>query len=538
MKEEKTPEEAARSKRAHADSMIMMGAVTTVCALAAAWIAMSGRGDVPDWMFGGRRASRAAVGDWTVAPSAVAFEDWGPAPFARAKVEKKLVLLFLGPSFSATTARMEAETFGDLQAAALANARFVPVRVKSEDFPDLDRRYRDGGWPTTAALLPDGVPMAAGTAMTPDVFTRWANALADKAAAHPEILARVDAEAAERRRAAEAASAAVAVPMDAAEAERRAQAVLYGEWDASRRTFDRLGPRFPRFERIAALRALRAPWAQDLAQEAAKGALLFQDPKDGGFRRAANPDGSPAALEVTAADQAASLDALCGAMPDSARRELGFLEKSFTPKATPSFAWRGWQAGYDLDEARHQASDGPDFEPFLVDGWRPEGRGRLGEDADLSRAVLSCAQASAAQKAFAKKAVERARNDFGKGAVAHDPRLLLDDAVGLGGALLAAGRPEDALSIWRWMDANLASGPAFLDRVATGTLPPEMDRIADPALNARALVFMRRLLKDQPGAARQCGLVKRGKDLYAWLSARSDSLDPAVWAALAAEEKP
>ena len=151
MKPEKTPEEAARSKRAHADSMIAMGAVTTLCGLAAAWIAMSGRGDVPDWMFGGAPVARAVAGDWTNAPSAVRFEDWGPAPFARAKKEGKLVLLFLGPSFSAPTARMEAETFGDRASAALAEARFVPVRVKSEEFPDLDRRYRAGGWPTTAA---------------------------------------------------------------------------------------------------------------------------------------------------------------------------------------------------------------------------------------------------------------------------------------------------------------------------------------------------------------------------------------------------
>jgi hypothetical protein len=534
MKVEKTPEEAARSKRAHADSMIVMGAVTTIAALCAAWIAMSGRGDVPDWMFGGKRAVRAAAGDWTNTPSAVRFEDWGQAPFARAKKEGKLVLLFLGPSFSATTARMEAETFGDVQAAALAIGRFVPVRVKSEDYPDLDRRYRAGGWPTTAVLLPDGVPLAAGTAMAPDVFRRWAAALADKAAAHPEILTRVDAEAADRRRA-EAAVAASGAPMDAPEAERRAQAALLAQWDASRRTFDRVGPRFPRFERIAALRELKAPWAQDLASEAAKGALLFEDPKDGGFRRALNPDGSPAALEIVVSDQAAALDALCGAMPASARKELGFLIKAFAPKPPP-FAWRGWQAGYALTEDRHRATDGPDFDKLRWDGWRPVGRARLGEDGELSRAVLSCPEASSAQKAYAKKVLARAWNEFGHAAIAHDQRLLLDDALGLGGALLAAGRPADALSLWRWMDANLADGPAYYDRIATSVLPPEMDRVAYAGLNARALTFMRRLLRDQPGAARQVGLVRRNKDLFAWLSARSESLDPAVWAALAARE--
>jgi hypothetical protein len=535
MKVEKTPEEAAKSKRAHADSMIVMGAVTTIAALCAAWIAMSGRGDVPDWMFGGKRAERAAAGDWTNSPTAVHFEEWGRAPFIRAKSEGKLVLLFLGPSFSATTARMEAETFGDLPTAAFTDARFIPVRVRSEDYPDLDRRYRAGGWPTTAALLPDGVPLAAGNSMTPAVFRRWAAALADKSAAHPEILTRVDAEAADRRRAEEAAGAAAKDPMDAAEAERRAQSALFSQWDAARRTFDRLGPRFPRFERIAALRALKAPWAKDMASEAAKGSLLFEDPKDGGFRRALNPDGSPAALEIVANDQAASLDALCGAMPASARKELAFLIKAFVPKPPP-FAWRGWQAGYALTEDRHRASDGPDFDKLSWEGWRPVGRARLADDGELSRAVLSCAEASASQKSYAKKVLARAWNEFGHAAVAHDKRLLLDDALGLGGALLAAGRPADALSVWRWMDANLADGPAYYDRATTSVLPAEMDRVAYAGLNARALTFMRRLLRDQPGAARQCGLPRRDKQLYAWLSARSESLDPAVWAALAAQE--
>jgi hypothetical protein len=533
MKVEKTPEEAARSKRAHADSMIVMGAVTTVAALVAAWIAMSGRGDVPDWMFGGAPVARAAVGDWTNFSSAVKFSDWGPEPFARAKREGKLVLLFLGPSFSAPTTRMEAETFGDKPSAALAEARFVPVRVKSEEFPDLDRRYRAGGWPTTAALLPDGVVLDAGTAMTPAVFQRWAGALADKAATHPELLTRAEAEAADSRgRAAPVASAPAMTPADA---ERRAELALTAQWDSSRRTFDRSGPRFPRFERVAALSGLKDAWARALAGEAAKGALIFVDPKDGGFRRAANPDGSPAAREKLAADQAAALDVYCGRSPAAARRELAFLDASFSTKS-PSPAWHGWQAGYVLSPDRHKASDGPDFEEWRESGWWLWGAARLGEGAELSRAVLDCADASTTQKAFARRVVDREWNDFGRAAVKNDPRLLLDDAVGLGSALLAAGRVKDAASIRAWMDQFLAAGPAYFDRGATGVLPAEVDRISDPALNAQALVFLRRLAKELPAGSARNDAARRADGLYSWLSARSGALDPAVWAALAAKD--
>jgi hypothetical protein len=532
MKVEKTPEEAARSKRMHADSMIVMGAVTTLCGLAAAWIAISGRGDVPDWMFGGGRAARAVTGTWVNTRDAVNFADWGPEPFARAKKEGKLVLLFLGPSYSAPTARMEAETFGDLQTAALVNARFVPVRVKSEEYPDLDRRYRAGGWPTTAALLPDGVPLDAGTAMTPAVFQRWAGALADKAAAHPELLDRAEADAAARRAAA-AAEAPSPAARDAASAASRARVMLLEQWDASRRTFDRQGPRFPRLERIAALRAIPEPWARELSLEAAKGALTFQDPKDGGFHRAANPDGTPAALEKVASDQAAALDALCGALPEAARGQLRFLDKSFTPKDPPA-GWLGWQAGFALSEDRRAATDGPQFDSWRWNGWWPGGRGRLADDAELSRAVLDCAEASPAQKARARKVSDRTWDDFNK-RVLKDPRLLLNDAVAVAGAMTAAGRTDHALSLWRWMDEFLSDGPAFYDRRATGVLPPEMDRLADPALNARALALARRLMSADRAGARAADVPRREKALRAWLALRSDSIDPAVWAALAGD---
>jgi hypothetical protein len=229
------------------------------------------------------------------------------------------------------------------------------------------------------------------------------------------------------------------------------------------------------------------------------------------------------------------LDALCGVLPDAARRELSFLDKRFRAKA-PAGAWRGWLAGYAVSGDGRRATNGMDFEVVSAEGRRPEGSARIGEDADLSRAVLSCAEATPAQKAYALKAVDHAWIEFGKRALARDPRLLLDDAVSLGAALLAAERPEQALSMWRWMDQKLAAGPAFLDRDATGVLPPDMDRLAVPALNARALSLMRGLMRDLSGACRRQGVPRREKELYSWLSARSDSLDPAVWAALAAKE--
>ncbi|MDE2511717.1 MAG: hypothetical protein KGL74_11400, partial [Elusimicrobia bacterium] len=310
------------------------------------------------------------------------------------------------------------------------------------------------------------------------------------------------------------------------------QDALADAWDRSRRTFDRRGPRFPRFERIAALASMKGDWARNLAAEAAKGALIFQDPRDGGFLRVANPDGTPAALEKTAAVQAGALDALCALEPAAARRELAFLDRSFTPRGGPA-RWRGWESGYALDVKRFTASDGANFDRFRAEGWREVGDGRLGDDAELSRAVLSCAAASPAEKIRARRVILRAAAYFEQAADVHDPRLLLDDAVALGPALLAAGEARRALTVWLWMEKNMADGPAFLDRAATGVLPPEADRMAVPELNARALAFARHLAALLPESAAR-DVRNRAGLLYAWLSGRSSELDPAVWAALAA----
>ena len=87
----------------------------------------------------------------------------------------------------------------------------------------------------------------------------------------------------------------------------------------------------------------------------------------------------------------------------------------------------------------------------------------------------------------------------------------------------------------RLLGGTKAGHGGTLDPLATGLLPPEADRIADPVLNARALGFTLKLAAALSGSDRAAA-VKRAAGLYAWLSGRTESLDPAVWAALAAEE--
>ncbi len=532
MKKEKTPEEKARSKRINANVMIAAGAVMAICGLAGALIILSGRADAPDWIFGGASMSHAVRGSWSDPPNRLVFSEWGREPFLRAEHEGKLVLLYLGPSYGATTARLESALFADPEIAQFVIDIFVPIRVKSEIYPDLDRRYRAGGWPTVAILMPNGMPLDAGIPASSATFRAWVQTLSDRVA-KKEQRARIEAASSSALRSQTDSRFEIRPPPRPESVELAARTALSASWDPQRRTFDQHGPRYPRFERIRALQQLPFPWARELSPEATKGLLIFQDPKDGGFWRSANPDGTPAALEKRSVEQAGAMDALCGAHPQEAQRLLGFLDREF--RSNQFGGWKGWLSGWAFDPENYRATDGDEFDSFVLSGMREFGRARIGETAELSRAVLSCGAASLRQKRYAKTALQTAFTAFNVAAHRGDPRLLLDDAVALGTAALATGKIKEAIKIFRWMEANLAVGPAYLDRIATGVLPPVFDRIPDPTLNARAWSFVHHLTETLPlGSDRRLAL-ERKHSLLGWLSAQAGTLDPAVWTLLTGE---
>ncbi len=97
---------------------------------------------------------------------------WGPEALERAKREDKPILLSVGYSACHWCHVMAHESFEDPEVAALMNRLFVTVKVDREERPDLDQIYqaahqmlsqRNGGWPLTMFLSPDGVPFFGGT---------------------------------------------------------------------------------------------------------------------------------------------------------------------------------------------------------------------------------------------------------------------------------------------------------------------------------------------------------------------------------------
>ncbi len=100
----------------------------------------------------------------------VHWRPWSPEVLAEAEAAGKPILLSIGYLTCHWCHRMNEESFGDADTAALINELFVPVIVDREERPDVDQVYQSaahtighsGGWPLTVFLTPKGLPYSVG----------------------------------------------------------------------------------------------------------------------------------------------------------------------------------------------------------------------------------------------------------------------------------------------------------------------------------------------------------------------------------------
>jgi uncharacterized protein len=96
---------------------------------------------------------------------------WGEEAFAKARAEKKPILLSIGYSTCHWCHVMERESFENEIIAAFLNKHFVSIKVDREERPDVDKIYMTyvqattggGGWPLNVFLTPDLKPFFGGT---------------------------------------------------------------------------------------------------------------------------------------------------------------------------------------------------------------------------------------------------------------------------------------------------------------------------------------------------------------------------------------
>ncbi|MDD2900570.1 MAG: thioredoxin domain-containing protein, partial [Desulfuromonadaceae bacterium] len=103
------------------------------------------------------------------AENPVAWYEWGPAAFERARDENLPILLSIGYATCHWCHVMAHESFEDAEVAALLNRYFVCIKVDREERPDIDDFYMavsqaltgSGGWPLNIFMTPEKRPFMA-----------------------------------------------------------------------------------------------------------------------------------------------------------------------------------------------------------------------------------------------------------------------------------------------------------------------------------------------------------------------------------------
>ena len=104
------------------------------------------------------------------AQSEIQWYEWGAEAFDRAQAEDKLILLDLTAVWCHACHVMDQATYANSQVIALLQGDFIAIRVDTDQRPDLESRYRTGGWPTTSLLLPTGEILFQANSLEPEVM--------------------------------------------------------------------------------------------------------------------------------------------------------------------------------------------------------------------------------------------------------------------------------------------------------------------------------------------------------------------------------
>jgi uncharacterized protein YyaL (SSP411 family) len=112
-------------------------------------------------------------------PDTINWREWSERAFTAASAENKPILLSLVTAWSEECSLMDRTTYARREVVAIVDSRFVPIRVDADRRPDINERYDLGGWPTTAALTPDGQLLSGGTYFGPDAMVALLTQAAD-----------------------------------------------------------------------------------------------------------------------------------------------------------------------------------------------------------------------------------------------------------------------------------------------------------------------------------------------------------------------
>ncbi|MFY9779215.1 MAG: DUF255 domain-containing protein [Candidatus Baltobacteraceae bacterium] len=109
----------------------------------------------------------------------IGWRAWGEDALAEARRADKPILLSIGAVWCHWCHVMDRTSYSDAAVAATIAERYVPIRVDTDERPDVNARYNMGGWPTTAILTPDGELMTGATYVPPEQMRAMLAQVAD-----------------------------------------------------------------------------------------------------------------------------------------------------------------------------------------------------------------------------------------------------------------------------------------------------------------------------------------------------------------------
>jgi len=100
----------------------------------------------------------------------VRWNEWEPGALSRARAEGKLIFLDIGATWCHWCHVLDRTSLADPRVVRMLNEEYISIRVDTDRRPDINDRYNQGGWPTTAVLLPDGRLLTGATYLPPDAL--------------------------------------------------------------------------------------------------------------------------------------------------------------------------------------------------------------------------------------------------------------------------------------------------------------------------------------------------------------------------------
>lgn len=94
--------------------------------------------------------------------------EWGQEAFEKARKEKKPILMDIFGTWCHWCHRIEEDTYQKPEVIKQINRDFIAIRVDTDKRPDINERYNQGGWPTTAFLDHEGNVITGATYLPPE----------------------------------------------------------------------------------------------------------------------------------------------------------------------------------------------------------------------------------------------------------------------------------------------------------------------------------------------------------------------------------